>query len=498
MQTPQPLRTGDPQRIGAYRLVGLLGEGGQGAVYRGEGADGQRVAVKLLHARFAGNAKARSRFAAELALAERVAPFCTARVIDADLDGDRPYIVSEFIDGPSLSEIVAAGTFPHGPALERLAIATVTALAAIHEAGIVHRDFKPGNVIMGGDGARVIDFGIARALEATGTHSSAVVGTPAYMAPEQISGAKVGPAADIFAWGCTIAYASCGVTPFGQDSIPAVMHRILHEQPDLGRLTPPLRDIVAACLAKAPDQRPTARQILLRMLGGIESSAAAEATAETLLIEGTRASSASSPTKAMPPGDVPTTAEPGTPQPRMPAALAVPPPGPPPRWPVPPTPAARTRSRTLGRAVSWATAVAAVLLGVATFLPWAQVGIDRGLSRLVDVANVTGIQTTWGILALIMAAIAVGIAITNEFARRLSTVWAAIPGCLAIAAVEVFLIRRQDLHSEHPNYGKLSGAEMRSLGMAFHISTSPGVYIALGAALGVIALALVSLAFRRR
>jgi serine/threonine protein kinase len=286
MQGPSPLRPGDPQRVGAYRLVGLLGEGGQGTVYQGAALDGERVAVKLLHARFSGDAKARKRFAAELALAQRVAPFCTARILDADLEGDRPYIVSEFVDGPSLGELIAAGSVPHEPALERLAIATVTALAAIHEAGIVHRDFKPSNVIMGNDGARVIDFGIARALEATGTLSSAVVGTPAYMAPEQISGARSGTPTDIFAWGCTIACAVNGVPPFGQDSIPAVMHRILHERPDLGRLTGPMRDLITACLAKEPTGRPTARQVLLSRLGATGSPT----TPETLLAEGARTS----------------------------------------------------------------------------------------------------------------------------------------------------------------------------------------------------------------
>ncbi|GAB3881569.1 hypothetical protein GCM10027612_10850 [Microbispora bryophytorum subsp. camponoti] len=159
-------------------------------VYRGVGVNAELVAVKLLHARFSGDAKARARFAAELAHAGKVAAFCTARVLDADVEGDRPYIVSEFVDGPALSQVIAVGQAPQGPALERLAIATVTALAAIHEAGIVHRDFKPSNVIMGADGPRVIDFGIARALDATGTLSSAIVGTPAFMAPEQIEGAR--------------------------------------------------------------------------------------------------------------------------------------------------------------------------------------------------------------------------------------------------------------------------------------------------------------------
>ncbi|WP_203979557.1 serine/threonine-protein kinase [Planotetraspora silvatica] len=294
----QQLRSGDPQQIGPYRIVGLLGEGGQGVVYRGEAPNGEPVAIKMLHARFSGDAKARSRFAAELAHAERVAAFCTARMLDADADGDRQYIVSEFVDGPALSEVIAAGKAPQGPALERLAIATVTALAAIHEAGIVHRDFKPSNVIMGADGPRVIDFGIARALDASGTLSSAIVGTPAYMAPEQISGITVGPAADVFAWACTIVYAANGVTPFGQDSIPAVMHRILNGEPDLGPLSGPLRDIVAACLAKDPARRPTARAILLRLIGGKDMSA------DTLLMEGAQFATAPASPYTLPlPGD---------------------------------------------------------------------------------------------------------------------------------------------------------------------------------------------------
>ncbi|KAB8185079.1 DHA2 family efflux MFS transporter permease subunit [Microbispora catharanthi] len=280
------LRTDDPRQVGLYRLLGLLGEGGQGTVYQGLAPGGEPVAVKLLHARFAGDDRARARFAAELDHARRVAAFCTARVLDADVAGDRPYIVSEFVAGPSLGEVIASGGPVTGGALERLAIATVTALAAIHEAGVVHRDFKPGNVIMGADGPRVIDFGIARALDATGTMSSAVVGTPAYMAPEQIAGQAVGPAADVFAWACTIAHAATGATPFGQDSIPAVMHRILHADPDLGpltgALTGPLREILTACLAKDPARRPAARQILLSLLG-------AGHPADTLLAEGARA-----------------------------------------------------------------------------------------------------------------------------------------------------------------------------------------------------------------
>ncbi|WP_067829445.1 ABC transporter substrate-binding protein [Actinomadura kijaniata] len=261
-----PLRDGDPRRIGGYALTGLLGEGGQGAVYLAEDEPGHPVAVKLLHARFSGDARARQRFAAELAVTRRVAPFCTARVLDADVDGDRPYIVSEYIDGPPLARVLAEHGPRSGAELDRLAIGTMTALTAIHEAGVAHRDLKPGNVLLAADGPRVIDFGIARALDATGTLSSTAVGTPAYMAPEQITGARVGPAADVFAWGTTMVTAATGRPAFGQDSIPAVMHRILHLPPELGALPEPLRSVVAGCLDKDPARRPASQQVLLRLL----------------------------------------------------------------------------------------------------------------------------------------------------------------------------------------------------------------------------------------
>jgi ABC-type transport system substrate-binding protein/serine/threonine protein kinase len=279
-----PLREGDPRTLGPYRLVGLVGEGGQGSVFLGEHApedDGAEdgaaadhgaeerargVAVKLLHARLSGDAKARARFADELRVAQRVAAFCTARVLDSDVEGDRPYIVSEYIDGPPLSEVLSAGGPRSGADLDRLAIGTMTALAAIHQAGVVHRDFKPHNVLMAPDGPRVIDFGIARALDATGTLSSTAVGTPAYMAPEQISGGAIGPATDIFAWGATMVYAATGRPAFGQDSIPAVMHRILSLPPDLGTLAEPLRGLVQACLNKEPSYRPSSQQVLVHLL----------------------------------------------------------------------------------------------------------------------------------------------------------------------------------------------------------------------------------------
>ncbi|NDU74026.1 protein kinase [Actinomadura sp. DSM 109109] len=342
-----PLRKGDPSRLGAYRLTGLLGEGGQGAVYLGEDEPGHRVAVKLLHARFSGDPKARSRFAAEVAVAKRVSAFCTARVLDSDVEGDRPYIVSEYIDGPALSRVLAQDGPRRGADLDRLAIGTMTALAAIHQAGVVHRDFKPANVLLAPDGPRVIDFGIARALDATGTLSSTAVGTPAYMAPEQISGARVGPPADVFAWGATMVYAASGRPAFGQDSIPAVMHRILNLAPDLGALPDPLRGVVADCLSKDPALRPASQQVLAHLLalaGSLPQPAAPPGGAPApsgdalMLTQGARTAATESArlrTQTPPPFQAPPQA--GPPAPHLPPSTPpnTPPPMPGAGWPAP-------------------------------------------------------------------------------------------------------------------------------------------------------------------
>ncbi|MDH2423909.1 serine/threonine-protein kinase [Sphaerisporangium sp. TRM90804] len=253
--------------MGPFRLTGRIGEGGQGVVYLGEDDAGERAAVKLLHVKFSGDLTARSRFARELKAAERVASFCTARVIAADLEGDTPYIASEYIDGRSLRDTVEAGAPLSGARLERLAVGTATALTAIHHAGIVHRDFKPDNVLIAADGPRVVDFGIARLLDSTGTITSRAVGTPAYMAPEQISGGEVGPPADVFAWAATVVFAATGTVPFGGGSIAVVLNRVLNHEVDVAALPEPLRGVVRACLDKSPAARPTADQILLRLLG---------------------------------------------------------------------------------------------------------------------------------------------------------------------------------------------------------------------------------------
>ena len=266
-----PLRAGDPERVGPYEIVGRLGRGGQGTVYLGHRVDDPQrtqVAVKLLHPHFTDDPKARQRLLREASFASKVARFCTAQVLDYGEDDERVYLVSEYVAGSSLTELLERDGPRTGVALERLAISTVTALAAIHEAGVVHLDLKPANVLMGSDGPIVIDFGIAKALDGAATASTAqVVGSPAYMAPEQYSGTDVGPATDMFAWGVTMVHAATGTPAFGLASGPAMMQRILLGEPDLSGLEPPLREIVGACVAKDPTVRPSAQEVLLSLIG---------------------------------------------------------------------------------------------------------------------------------------------------------------------------------------------------------------------------------------
>ncbi|MFI9558120.1 WD40 repeat domain-containing serine/threonine protein kinase [Nonomuraea endophytica] len=258
---PRPLAEGDPDRIADYPLTGVLGSGGQGVVYLSRTPQGRPVAVKTLHARMTDDDQAQARFLRETEIAGRVAAFCTARVLDAGIAGGRPYLVSEYVQGPSLEQLVARDGPRAGGGLDRLAITTLMALQAIHRAGVVHRDFKPGNVIMGQEGPVVIDFGIARALEHS-TTASGLVGTPAYMSPEVLDGGAASVASDVFAWAATIVYAASGHRAFPGSSPGAILNAIMTHEPDLTGVPGHLSPLLASCLAKDPAARPAVADLL--------------------------------------------------------------------------------------------------------------------------------------------------------------------------------------------------------------------------------------------
>jgi serine/threonine protein kinase len=262
-----PLRESDPGHLGAYTLEGRLGSGGMGVVYLGRAVDGRYVAVKTVHAELAQQPEFQQRFRGEIARLRTVPPFCTAELLDADLDHDPPFLVIEYVDGPSLAEVVEQRGLLRAAQLQSLAVGTATALVGIHGAGVVHRDLKPENVLLPPGNPKVIDFGIARAVEAASRHTGTgrTIGTIAYMAPERIDMTSSGPvtsAADVFAWGCVVVYAATGRSPFLGDSSQATAARILTQPPNLDGIEEPLRGIVDAALVKEPQQRPTARELL--------------------------------------------------------------------------------------------------------------------------------------------------------------------------------------------------------------------------------------------
>ncbi|MET8864177.1 protein kinase [Nonomuraea sp. NPDC004580] len=275
-----PLRPTDLREIGPYRLLGRLGEGGMGTVFLARAPTGRFVALKVVKAEFANQEGFAARFHAEVENARRVASFCTAQVLDNGNTGDgRPYMVTEYIAGTPLSaQITNYGALDPGP-LHGVALGVAAALAAIHVAGLVHRDLKPANVILSISGPRVIDFGIARALDReTGfTMSGELLGSPGWWAPEQVRGEAVSPAADIFAWGCLVAYAGNGRHPFGRGDPITLATRVLNNPPDLGALPAPLNELVRRATSMDAALRPSAQDLLIALVGGTAPAPAAAA-----------------------------------------------------------------------------------------------------------------------------------------------------------------------------------------------------------------------------
>ncbi|MEV6548975.1 serine/threonine-protein kinase [Streptomyces sp. NPDC051597] len=336
----QPLAEDDPPSVAGYLLSARLGAGGMGKVYLSYTPGGRPVAIKVIRPEFAEDPDFRRRFQQEVRAAQRVQGLYTAPVVDSDTDGPHPWLATAYVQGPSLHAAVAAhGAMPVGTVL-LLVAGIAEALQVIHQAGIVHRDLKPSNVLLAVDGPRVIDFGIARAADATALTGTGVsVGTPSFMSPEQAAGTSCTAATDVFALGQIAVFAATGSAAFGDGSSHAVLYRIVHEDPDLSRLPDELREIVTACLSKDPARRPSPAQViemcgrasqdpaLRRPEGWLPSSYAADLT------------QAAAPTPPPQPAHPPTQAAPATP-PAYPPTQTAPhtPPAHPPTQPAYPRP----------------------------------------------------------------------------------------------------------------------------------------------------------------
>lgn len=262
----QALRATDPRRIGPYEVRGRLGSGGMGEVYLAESRTGLRLAVKVVRSEYATDRTFRARFRQEVRAAQTVGGTgtYTARVVDADPEGEHPWMATEFVEGPNLRDAVLDGGALPEPAVRVLGAALGEALAAIHAKGMVHRDLKPSNILLAPDGPRVIDFGIVRALEATAmTRTGAIVGSVGYVSPEQIrNGGQVGPPSDVFSLGAVLAYAASGREPFGEGQDSVILLRVLTRDFDLKGVPEGLLPLVESCLRDEPGERPTPEAVI--------------------------------------------------------------------------------------------------------------------------------------------------------------------------------------------------------------------------------------------
>ncbi|MFE7509581.1 serine/threonine-protein kinase [Promicromonospora sp. NPDC057488] len=259
----QPLEPGDPQELGGYQLLGRIGAGGMGAVYLAETRTGRRLALKAILREHVQDPEFRTRFRREAAAAMKVRGRFLATLIDADPDGEQPWLAVEYVEGPALSAVVRTqGPLPEAD-VRRMLAGVAEALRAVHQAGIVHRDLKPSNILLGADGPFVIDFGIAQGSDSTSlTRTGLKVGTPAFMAPEQVRGSLATPAADVWALGAVALYAATGQRAFGEGDTTVVYYRVVHEEPDLTGCPDWLLPLVQACLSKDPEARPDLPEVL--------------------------------------------------------------------------------------------------------------------------------------------------------------------------------------------------------------------------------------------
>jgi predicted Ser/Thr protein kinase len=276
-----------------------------GVVYLGQARDRRLVAVKVVRADRTSDPESSTRFRREVRAASGVAGFCTARVLDADLDAPQPYYVTEYVQGPTLQEAVEDGGPLTGSRLEAFAVGVAEALEAIHAAGVVHRDLKPSNVLLSREGPKVIDFGIARTVDATTlTQTGKVVGSVNWLAPEQLRTGKASEASDVFAWGGLVTFAGTGHPPFGQGAVGTIAHRILHEEPDLRGLHGRLLEVVRAAMDRDPSRRPSPRLLLGSLVGGAAPdpvTAATEVVQRTWMIPRVPAGVATPPTASRTP-----------------------------------------------------------------------------------------------------------------------------------------------------------------------------------------------------
>ncbi|MGA4881832.1 serine/threonine-protein kinase [Streptomyces lydicamycinicus] len=348
----QPLEGDDPRAIAGYRLTARLGSGGMGKVYLSYTPGGRPVAIKVIRPEFSEDAEFRRRFKQEVQSAQRVQGLYTAPVIDSDAEGRSPWLATAYVPGPSLAAAVAEhGKLPV-PTVLLLVAGIAEALQVIHGAGIVHRDLKPSNVLLAADGPRVIDFGIARAADATSLTSSGVtVGTPTFMAPEQAAGSTISPATDVFALGQVAAYAAIGTPAFGEGTSHGVLYRIVHEEPDLTGLPDELRELVTRCLSKEASDRPSVAEVI-ELCGAASGQTQLRRPEEWLptavAADITTRAAAPAPAQTPPPPlEAPTAGAPAQP-PAPPAQSPVPPAQPPtpPAAPVAPVPTALNHPQT--------------------------------------------------------------------------------------------------------------------------------------------------------